>query len=77
MTLAATSAETAGFVEKTPFERYVAPAKPSLIGLSRAALGEVLGGLGVGERARGMRVQQIWHWLYVRGAQSFDEMTTL
>ena len=24
-----------------------------------------------------MRVQQIWHWLYVRGAQSFDEMTTL
>jgi 23S rRNA (adenine2503-C2)-methyltransferase len=22
-------------------------------------------------------VQQIWHWLYVRGAQSFDEMTTL
>jgi 23S rRNA (adenine2503-C2)-methyltransferase len=77
MTLAATSAETAGFVEKTPLERYVAPAKPSLIGLSRAALAEVLGGLGVGERARRMRVAQIWHWLYVRGAQSFDEMTTL
>jgi 23S rRNA (adenine2503-C2)-methyltransferase len=77
MTLAATAAETAGFVEKTPLERYVAPAKPSLIGLSRAALAEVLGGLGVGERARRMRVAQIWHWLYVRGAQSFDEMTTL
>ena len=29
------------------------------------------------ERQRRMRVQQIWHWLYVRGAQSFDEMTTL
>jgi 23S rRNA (adenine2503-C2)-methyltransferase len=24
-----------------------------------------------------MRVQQIWHWLYVRAAQSFDDMTTL
>ena len=24
-----------------------------------------------------MRVQQIWQWLYVRGAQSFDAMTTL
>jgi 23S rRNA (adenine2503-C2)-methyltransferase len=24
-----------------------------------------------------MRVQQIWHWLYVRGADDFDAMTTL
>jgi 23S rRNA (adenine2503-C2)-methyltransferase len=24
-----------------------------------------------------MRVQQIWHWLYVRGVQNFDDMTTL
>jgi 23S rRNA (adenine2503-C2)-methyltransferase len=24
-----------------------------------------------------MRVQQIWHWLYVRGANDFDEMSTL
>jgi 23S rRNA (adenine2503-C2)-methyltransferase len=24
-----------------------------------------------------MRVQQIWHWLYVRGVQDFDAMTTL
>jgi hypothetical protein len=35
MTLAASSAETvapAGFVEKRPLERYVAPAKPSLVG---------------------------------------------
>jgi len=72
-----TPAATADLVEKTPLERYVAPPKPSLIGLSRAALAEVLGGLGVGERARRMRVQQIWHWLYVRGARDFDEMTTL
>ena len=24
-----------------------------------------------------MRIQQIWHWLYVRGVQDFDAMTTL
>ena len=38
-------------IEKTPLERYVAPAKPSLVGLSRAALAEALGGIGVPERA--------------------------
>jgi 23S rRNA (adenine2503-C2)-methyltransferase len=24
-----------------------------------------------------MRVQQLWHWIYVRGAQSFDAMTSV
>jgi 23S rRNA (adenine2503-C2)-methyltransferase len=24
-----------------------------------------------------MRVQQLWHWLYVRGAQDFDQMTSV
>jgi len=64
-------------IEKRPLERYVAPAKPSLIGLSRMALAEVFGAAGVPERQRRMRVQQVWHWLYVRGAQDFDAMTTL
>ena len=68
---------SAAFVEKRPLERYVAPAKPSLVGYSREALAEAFGALGVPERQRRMRVQQIWHWLYVRGAQNFDEMTTL
>jgi 23S rRNA (adenine2503-C2)-methyltransferase len=80
MTSTATQAEaiaSAGFVEKRPLERFVAPEKPSLVGLSRVALADALGGIGVAERQRRMRVQQIWHWLYVRGAQSFDEMTTL
>ncbi len=80
MSHAATEAEpavSAGFVEKRPLERYVAPAKPSLVGYSRARLTESLGGIGVPERQQRMRVQQIWHWLYVRGAQNFDEMTTL
>jgi 23S rRNA (adenine2503-C2)-methyltransferase len=67
----------AGFVEKAPLERYVAPAKPSLVGLSRAALAEALGEIGVPPAQRKMRVQQIWHWLYVRGATDFDAMTSV
>ncbi len=68
---------SAAFIEKRPMEQYVPPAKPSLVGLSRDALAEALGSLGVAEQQRRMRVQQIWHWLYVRGAQDFEQMTTL
>jgi 23S rRNA (adenine2503-C2)-methyltransferase len=64
-------------LEKTPLERYVPPAKPSLVGLTRDALADALGGIGVAPAQRKMRVQQLWHWLYVRGAQSFDQMTSV
>ncbi len=64
-------------IEKRPLERYPVPAQPSLVGLSRELLADALGTLGVPERQRRMRAQQIWHWLYVRGSQNFDEMTTL
>src|SRR5271169_6256899 len=75
---AATEPEGAtAFIEKLPLESYAAPAKPSLVGLSRGALADALGEAGVSERQRRMRVQQIWHWLYVRGVQDFDAMTTL
>jgi 23S rRNA (adenine2503-C2)-methyltransferase len=74
---AAPTAALSGFIEKAPLERYVPPAKPSLVGLSRAELADAMGRLGVPERQRKMRVQQVWHWLYVRGAQSFDEMTSM
>jgi hypothetical protein len=70
-------AEASAFIEKRPLERYLAPAQPSLVGLSRDDLADALGTLGVAERQRRMRVQQIWQWLYVRGAQDFAEMTTL
>ena len=71
------TAQVAAPLEKTPLERYVAPAKPSLIGLSRSELSEKLALVDVPERARKMRAQQIWHWLYVRGAKQFDEMTSI
>ncbi len=64
-------------IEKVALERYVPPAKPSLVGLSRAALADALATLGVPERSRKMRVQQLWHWMYVRGVTSFDLMTSV
>src|SRR5215467_13443476 len=70
-------ANTSALLEKTPLETYVPPAKPSLIGLSRAELAERLGEVGVAPAQRKMRVQQLWHWIYFRGAQSFDEMTSV
>jgi 23S rRNA (adenine2503-C2)-methyltransferase len=63
--------------EKAPLERYVAPAKPSLVGLSRDELGACLGEIGVSARQQRMRAQQLWHWLYVRGATSFEAMTNV
>src|ERR1039457_5562343 len=69
--------ETAPFVEKTPLERYVAPEKPSLIGLSRSDLADALGEVGVREAQRKMRVQQLWHWIYFRGFTEFDAMTSV
>lgn len=64
-------------LEKVALETYVPPAKPSLIGLSRAELAEKLGAIGVAPAQRKMRVQQLWHWMYVRGAQTFSEMSNV
>lgn len=66
-----------GLVEKVPLENYVPPDKPSLIGLSRAQLADAFATLDVPASQRKMRAQQIWHWLYVRGATSFDDMTNV
>jgi 23S rRNA (adenine2503-C2)-methyltransferase len=71
------AAEQIAGLEKAPLENYVAPARPSLIGASRAGLADLLGAIGVPERARKMRAQQIWHWLYVRGARDFSEMSSV
>src|SRR3954469_11340251 len=64
-------------LEKVALESYVSPAKPSLVGLSRAEIAERLGAIGVAPAQRKMRVQQLWHWIYVRGATNFDEMTSI
>ena len=49
----------------------------SLIGLDRAALGAALMQVGVPDRQVRMRVQQLWHWLYVRGVDDFAAMSNV
>ncbi len=51
------------------------PAKPSLAGLTRARLGEALAAIGVPSTQLRMRTGQLWRWIYVSGATSFDAMT--
>ena len=50
---------------------------PSLIGLSRAALGDALREAGVPEGHVRMRSSQIRHWLYFRGLTDFSAMTNM
>jgi 23S rRNA (adenine2503-C2)-methyltransferase len=52
-------------------------AKPSLVGLTRAGLAEALAAIGIPERQIGMRTGQLWHWIYLRGATDFAEMTNV
>ena len=54
-------------IEKQPLERYVAPASRRWSGCRAPRLRMRWATVGVPERQRRMRVQQIWHWLYVRG----------
>jgi len=69
--------ESVPLIEKAPLERYVAPARPSLAGMTRAELAGALGEVGVPQSQRKMRVQQLWHWIYFRGLRSFDGMTSI
>ncbi|RMF12316.1 MAG: 23S rRNA (adenine(2503)-C(2))-methyltransferase RlmN [Alphaproteobacteria bacterium] len=48
-----------------------------LVGLSRDALAERIAAVGVPTRQVRMRTQQVWHWIYHRGARDFDEMTNV
>jgi 23S rRNA (adenine2503-C2)-methyltransferase len=77
MTAAVRAPDPLAAIEKAPLERYVAPARPSLGGMSRVQLSDALASAGVPAVQRKMRVQQLWHWIYLRGAQSFDEMTSV
>lgn len=52
-------------------------ARPSLIGMNRDALKAALLELGAPEKQLKMRVNQLWSWMYQKGARTFDEMTNL
>ena len=47
----------------------------SLAGCGRNGLAAALAAVGVPDRQLKMRVGQLWSWLYVRGARTFDEMS--
>ena len=51
--------------------------KPSLVGIAREALANLLLDAGVPQKQVKMRVSQIWHWLYIRGVSDFSEMKNL
>ena len=48
-----------------------------IVGLTREALIEALHEIGVPQKQCKMRANQLWYWLYVRGATGFDEMTNI
>jgi 23S rRNA (adenine2503-C2)-methyltransferase len=59
-------------------ERYIQnDLRPSLVGLDRAQLAEMMAQIGVTEKQRKMRARQLWHWIYNKGLTSFDLMTDI
>ena len=51
--------------------------RPTLAGMSRARLAEAMAAAGVPQKQVRMRVVQLWRWLYISGATSFDQMTDI
>ncbi|MDP2731638.1 MAG: 23S rRNA (adenine(2503)-C(2))-methyltransferase RlmN [Hoeflea sp.] len=51
--------------------------KPTLVGMDRGEMVAAMADAGVPERQRKMRVNQIWHWLYIRGVSDFADMHTI
>ena len=49
----------------------------NLVGLSRAALTDILADVGIPEKQRRMRMRQLWHWMYNRGVVEFSVMTDI
>jgi 23S rRNA (adenine2503-C2)-methyltransferase len=49
----------------------------NLVGLDRAEIAAALVAAGEPDRSARMRANQLWHWLYHRGARSFAEMTSI
>jgi 23S rRNA (adenine2503-C2)-methyltransferase len=59
-------------------ERYIQnDTRPTLVGLSREELMAALGRVGVPEKQRRMRANQIWHWIYHKGVTEFSAMTSI
>ena len=55
----------------------MAPARRSLVGLTRPGLGEALASIGVADREIRMRTGQLWQWIYFHGVRDFDRMLNI
>ena len=51
--------------------------RASLTGLDRSELDAQLSNLGIPPKQLRMRRNQIWNWIYVKGARDFEEMTDI
>ncbi len=75
--LANPSADPLDAIVKAPQAVATTDAKPSLLGMTREKLGDALRSIGIEDRQIRMRVSQLWHWIYLRGVSSFDDMTNV
>lgn len=57
--------------------RIFSAAGPSLAGATRSELADALLAIGTPEREIRMRVAQLWHWVYFRGARDFADMLNI
>ena len=64
-------------IVKRPQAVATVDAKPSLLGLTRDKLAFALSSIGVEDRHIRMRVNQLWHWMYLRGVADFASMTNV
>ena len=72
-----TAAGASAPLEKVPLETYVPPAKPSLIGLSRAEIADRLGEIGVRRRSARCARSSSGTGCIFAAPRTFDEMTSV
>jgi 23S rRNA (adenine2503-C2)-methyltransferase len=68
---------TVTLLDRSPQTSEATDARTPLVGLSRSELMAALAGIGVPERQLKMRANQLWRWIYNRGATSFDAMSDI
>lgn len=49
----------------------------NLLGTSQQQMQDVLASIGVPEKQLALRTKQIFHWIYIRGAKQFSQMTSI
>ena len=70
-----------GHIDPVPVPRGPVPLRADgridIIGLSKPELAAALVAAGIPEKQARMRAKQVWHWVYHRGATSFEVMTDI